>query len=125
MKVLNWSFTVMFVLFAALQYNDPDPYIWVPLYLYAAFLCMQSAKSRIFSKGYLFGMVIYLAYAIFLFFDRNGVISWAKDHDAESLVQTMKAERPWIEETREFGGLIILFISMLINYIRAKKTVGQ
>lgn len=121
MKALNWFFTVMFVLFGALQYNDPDPYIWVPLYLYAAFLCLQAAKGKFIPKAYLAGMIIYLVYAAFLFFDGDGVISWAKDHDAENLVQTMKAEKPWIEETREFGGLIILFSSMLINFFKSKK----
>ncbi|MFZ9660956.1 MAG: transmembrane 220 family protein [Chitinophagaceae bacterium] len=124
MKILNWFFSVMFVLFAALQYNDPDPYIWVPLYLYAAFLCMQAAKNRFYPKAFLVGMFIYIIYAAFLFFDSDGVISWAKNHDAENLVHTMKAEKPWIEETREFGGLIILFISMLANYLKSKKSVA-
>jgi hypothetical protein len=29
----------------------------------------------------------------------------------------MKAEKPWIEETREFGGLLILMIAMAVNLI--------
>ena len=121
MKILNWFFTVIFVLFAALQYNDPDPYVWVPLYLYAAFLCMQAAKSRFYPKAYVIGMIIYITYAAFLFFDADGVISWANEHAAENLVQTMKAEKPWIEETREFGGLVILFTSQIINFFSSQK----
>ena len=49
MRVFNWFFIVVFIIFAALQYNDPDPYIWVPIYLYAAFLCWLSIRKKILS----------------------------------------------------------------------------
>lgn len=125
MKFLNVFFVIIFLISAGLQYNDPDPYIWIPLYLYAAYLCWMVVKGRYMPKAYLAGMVVYLAYAAYLFFDKDGVISWAKDHDAENLVETMKASKPWIEETREFGGLMIMFVALLINYLASrKKTVA-
>ena len=125
MKILNIFFVIIFLISAGLQYNDPDPYIWMPLYLYSAFLCWQAVRGKYYTTAYLLGMLIYLAYATYLLFDKNGVISWARDHNAENLVETMKATKPWIEETREFGGLLIMFIAMLINYIvyRRKKLV--
>jgi hypothetical protein len=33
----------------------------------------------------------------------------------------MKAEQPWIEETREFFGLAILIVVLLIDYLYAKR----
>jgi hypothetical protein len=33
----------------------------------------------------------------------------------------MKAEQPWIEETREFGGLVMLIVVLLLNYLKGKK----
>jgi hypothetical protein len=45
------------------------------------------------------------------------VIDWIKEHDAENIVQTMKATKPWIEETREFLGLLILITALVINMI--------
>jgi len=33
----------------------------------------------------------------------------------------MKATKPWIEETREFGGLLILIVVLLINMAWLKK----
>jgi hypothetical protein len=33
----------------------------------------------------------------------------------------MKAEKPWIEETREFFGLVILTVVLAIDYFYAKK----
>jgi hypothetical protein len=121
MKFLNVFFVIIFLISAGLQYNDPDPYIWIPLYLYAAYLCWMVVKGKYLPKAYLAGMLVYLAYAAYLFFDKDGVISWAKDHDAENLVETMKASKPWIEETREFGGLMIMFVALLINYLASKK----
>jgi Ca2+/H+ antiporter len=121
MKMLNLVLCILFVIFAGLQYNDPDPFIWIPIYLFAAFLCWRAYKGIHHRSVYIVAIVIYLLYAIYLFFDTNGVISWASDHAAESIVQTMKAEKPWIEETREFGGLVILIVAMAINLKRHKK----
>jgi hypothetical protein len=121
MKFLNVFFVIIFLISAGLQYNDPDPYIWAPLYLYAAYLCWMVVKGKYLPKAYLAGMLVYLVYAVYLFFDKDGVISWAKDHDAENLVETMKASKPWIEETREFGGLMIMFVALLVNYLASKK----
>jgi len=121
MKIFNIFFCVLFILFAALQYNDPDPYLWIPIYGYAAVLCGLAFKNRYFPKAYIAGITVYMLYAIFLFFTKNGVLDWANEHNAENLVQTMKAEKPWIEDTREFGGLLILVAVLLINYLHSRK----
>ena len=121
MRIFNLVFCILFVLFAVLQYNDPDPYLWIPIYLYAAVLCWLAFKRQFFPKAYLFGIATYLIYAVYLIFTKNGVIDWYKKHDAENLVQTMKAEKPWIEDTREFGGLLILILVLAINYFFAKR----
>jgi hypothetical protein len=124
MKTVNIILSIVFLLFAALQYNDVDPYIWVPIYLLAAFLCWQASKGKFQAYLYVTGMLICLAYGAYLFFDKNGVLAWASEHAAESLVHSMKAETPWIEESREFGGLLIVFISLLINYIILRKSTS-
>ena len=115
MKIFNWFFIFCFIVFAALQYNDPDPYIWMPIYLYAAFLCWQSIKGKYNPKLYWIGYAGYVPYAIYKIFDANGVIDWiTKDH-SESLTETMKANKPWVEETREFFGLVIVISVLLID----------
>jgi hypothetical protein len=121
MKYFNLVFAILFVLFAGLQYNDPDPYWWIPIYLYAAVLCWLASRGKYFPKAYLAGIAVYLAYAVYLFFTKDGVLDWAREHDAENLVQTMKAEKPWIEDTREFGGLLILIVVMLIDFFYSKR----
>ena len=64
---------------------------------------------------------MYAVYATILFFDKTGVINWATVHHGENIASTMKAEQPWIEETREFGGLVMLIVVLLLNYLKGKK----
>ena len=116
MRTFNIVFAILFILFAALQYNDPDPYIWVPIYLYAAYLCYQAARKKFRPLLYLIGFVVFAGYAAYLFFDKTGVLSWAGEHGAENIVQSMKATKPWIEETREFGGLAMILAVMAVNF---------
>ena len=121
MRIFNFIFFLLFVFSAALQYNDPDPYIWMPIYLYGAVLCFLAFRGKYYPRAYLIGISVYLVYAGYLVFTKDGVLDWINQHNAESLVQTMKAEKPWIEDTREFGGLMILVVVLLIDYFYAKK----
>jgi hypothetical protein len=61
-----------------------------------------------------------IIYGFTLVFKKDGVISWFSDHDAESLVQSMKATKPWIENAREFGGLMIIAVFLIINLVKDK-----
>ena len=121
MKVFNLIFCLLFIFSAALQYNDPDPYLWMPIYLYGALLCWLAFRNKYYPKAYLIGIFIYLAYAIYLFFAKDGVLDWINKHNAEDIAATMKAEKPWIEETREFFGLVILVVVLAINYFYSGK----
>lgn len=125
MKTFNLVFTVLFILFAGLQYNDPDPFLWIPIYLFAAFLCWKASRGIYHKKLLWLGLGLYGLYAVYLLLDKNGVLSWANEHAAESLVTSMKAEKPWIEETREFGGLLILMAVFAVNLYYAAKAKGR
>lgn len=119
MKFFNIFFSVVFILFAVVQYNDPDPYLWVPIYLYPALLCflkfIQKPISRI---AYWAGFLVFGVYAIYKMFDTNGIIDWVQFHNASNIASTMKAEKPWIEESREFFGLLIILIVLGINFLK-------
>lgn len=125
MKLFNIFFCFVFIVFAGLQYNDPDPYIWVPIYLYTAILCWMAFRKRYFPKAYIAGIVVYAVYAVYKIFDANGLIDWMTKHHAQNLAETMKAEKPWIEESREFFGLMILIGVLLINFFYAKKQLRR
>ena len=125
MKSFNLIFTFLFILFAGLQYNDPDPLLWIPIYLFAAFLCWKAYKGIYHKRLMWLGLVLNGLYAVYLLLDKNGVLSWANEHAAESLVTSMKAEKPWIEETREFGGLLILIAVFALNLYHVLKLQGR
>ena len=121
MKVFNILFCILFLISAGLQYNDPDPYIWIPIYLYGAILCLLAFRNQFYPKAYLFGIVIFAGYALYFFFTENGVLDWIQKHNAENIAASMKASTPWIEDTREFFGLVILIVVLLVNLIYAKR----
>jgi len=117
MKIFNGFFVIIFIIFAGLQYNDPDPYIWMPIYLYAALLCWLSIRKKFFPPAYWAGFIVYGAYAVYKVFDKNGLLDWITKHNAQNIAGTMKAETPWVEETREFFGLVIVITVLTINYV--------
>ena len=121
MKVVNISFAVIFILFALLQYNDPDPYLWIPIYGYAAIVCMLNAGNKYDRFAHIAGIIFCIGFGIKQLFVRDGVLDWIRRYDTENLVQSMKATKPWIENTREFGGLIIIVLVLLINISTHKK----
>jgi hypothetical protein len=121
MKFFNLFFCIMFVFSAALQYNDPDPYIWMPVYLYGAIFCWLAFRNKYYPKAYMAGTMIFAGYALYLFFAKDGVLDWIKLHHAENIAGSMKATKPWIEATREFFGLLILIAVLLIDYFHARK----
>jgi hypothetical protein len=89
--------------------------------MYAAVLCWLAFRNKYYPKWYLAGIIVYTAYAIGLIFWKNGVIDWISKHDAANITETMKTDQPWIEETREFFGLVILIIVLLVDFFYAKR----
>ena len=121
MKIFNLIFCFIFIVFGALQYNDPDPYLWIPIYLFAAFLCWKASKGVFHPMTTLIGIAFFTGYAIYKIFDPNGLIDWVNIHHAENIAETMKAEKPWVEESREFFGLVIIISVLVTNYFYGRK----
>lgn len=121
MKKFNIAFVFIFVLFALVQVNDPDPFLWMPIYGYAALVCFLNARMQYDFYGHLAAIIFCSVFAARLVLIKDGVIDWFSIHHAENIVQSMQATKPWIEYTREFGGLLIIIIVMIINIIKHKK----
>jgi hypothetical protein len=124
-KVFHLVFGVLFLICAGLQWNDPDPYLWIPLYLLSALSCAYAFKGISAVRLNSFNIVVYAAYAVYLFVVKDGVISWATEHHFDSLTHSMLASAPWIENTREFGGLFIMLVVCAINLYVSKKQVSD
>jgi len=121
MRIFNLIFFFIFLSFAGLQYNDPDPYIWIPIYGYGALFCWLAFRGKYHPYAYLLGIIVYSAYAGFKFFEPDGVWDWITKHNSQNIADSMKATTPWVEETREFFGLMILIVVLLIDYFYSRK----
>ena len=121
MKIFNLTFCLLFIVCAGLQYNDPDPYVWMPLYLFSAALCWLAFRQKFYPRLYLTGIAVYAVYAIYLFLTKDGMLDWIREHQSENIAQEMKATKPWIEATREVLGLLIMIIVLLIEYFYSKR----
>lgn len=117
MKIANIILAILFTIFAVVQYNDPDPLLWISLYLLVAAIAGLAAVN-IFPKwvirGALIGCVIGLGVLLPDFMD------WLNT-GAESITETMKTEKPHIELTREFLGLLICAIALGFQLWQARR----
>ena len=120
MKILFGTLTLIFVLFAAVQYNDPDPVPWILYYLAVAVLMGAAAMDK-----YLKWQLIVIAIVTIggLVYFSPGVYDWAINHNAENIAQQMKADKIYIEETREFFGLIISLAAVALVYWKGRKNL--
>jgi len=114
--ILNVIFFISFLGFAYVNLNDKDAYIWVPIYTLPAILCGLAVFDKIFPTVNLVVMGFYVAYAIYLFFAKDGVLDWFTKYNRKSIVESMQATKPYIEQTREFFGLLIVTGALALNY---------
>ena len=116
LSILNAIFCVSFILFAYVNLNDSDSWLWVPIYMVAAICCGFAIFDIFYPRIYLGAISFYLIYAIILFFAKDGVRDWILKYRSPSLVESMQASKPYIEKTREFFGLLIISAALAINY---------
>jgi hypothetical protein len=119
MKIVNIILCIMFLLFLGVQYNDPDPYLWMPIYGFVAAVCGMAAVKKYNKTFILIGLSILTIYTLTYIPD---FFAWIK-MGMPSIVETMKAEKSYVELTREFGGLVICDAVLLWQYFQSKKVV--
>ena len=116
MIILDVIFCLAFLWFAYLNLNDPDAWLWVSIYLFAALCCGAAVFGWYFPVAYIVGIAFYFGYALVLFFAKDGVWEWITKYQMQNIAATMQASSPWIEKTREFFGLLIASGALLIHY---------
>ena len=119
---VNIFFCLSFIGFAYLNLNDVDPWIWVPLYLVPAYFCGAIVYNKFYPKLYLLFIAIFTVYAGYYFFTPDGVLDWIVKYNEANIVGQMHADKLYIEQTREFGGLAIVIFVLLGNYLAVRKS---
>ncbi|MFP4094842.1 MAG: transmembrane 220 family protein [Cyclobacteriaceae bacterium] len=108
MKIINFIIAVLFALFAAFQFNDPDGFTWMIIYAYVAIMAGMAAFGRYNLALLIPGIAIFSLYFIFLLPSIFELIS-----SGEDLMNRMAPEKEYIEQSREAGGLLIGLITLI------------
>jgi hypothetical protein len=119
MKIFNLIFAFIFLIFAALQYNDPDPYLWIPIYGAMVVVCTLAA-FKIYNRWAI--IILSAGYITFSFTYWNSVAEWlAQPHLSVLFDEGMKMQYLYVEEAREFLGLWICIAVLVIDYFFLRK----
>jgi hypothetical protein len=113
MKIIKIFFAVLFLLFAFVQINDPDPALWILIYGAMVYVSIMAFLNRyqtgimvVMAAGYLIMTIIYF----------DGFSTWLGSPNRSWLFDDIrKMEYPYIEEAREFLGLLIC-LAVLVFY---------
>jgi len=107
-KVVDVILVILFVLFAIVQWNDPDSLLWILMYLAVAGVAAQPLIGKYYEKltiGFLGVLVVSLLTYV------PAVIDWFSD-GMPTITGSMKASSKYIELVREFFGLLISIVAV-------------
>lgn len=119
MRVVNFILAVLFLVFAFVQINDPDPLIWILIY---GAMAVASVMAIFAYYPFRFLLALLVAYTVYSFTYFDGVVEWLRqDNKAGLFDEIAKMEHWYIEEAREFLGLLICIIVLVIYIILARR----
>ncbi|MBK8292533.1 MAG: transmembrane 220 family protein [Flammeovirgaceae bacterium] len=119
MKILNFIFAILFLVFAFVQINDPDPALWILIYGNMAVLSILAMFKIHFRIWIMVTAGLYIIYAAIL---APGAYEWFQSPDKTLLFDDLaKMQNLYIEETREFLGLVICLAVLTFHFLRSKR----
>ena len=117
MRVLYIILSVLFTLFAVVQFNDLDPWFWVSYYLFIALLAGAASFGKYNKYAVLAALAISVVELFSLFPEFQ---TWLND-GMPSIVESMKAETPYVEFVREFLGLFVGVVAIVFIWTQRNK----
>ena len=118
MKIINILLTIIFILSAYVQLNDPDPWLWVAIYGLVAGISAAAIFKKYNMIIVYIGIVICVIGIGMLFPE---LIKWIK-MGTPNIAETMKTDRPYIEFVREFFGLFIALAALVFHFFQMNFT---
>jgi hypothetical protein len=107
------SFNVLLLLaFATLQWNDPDPVLWIIFYALCAavpLLALLNKPLKIVCSLALIACLIEMTRTA------EGAYNYYLHMTEEPLMQSMNPNKPYIEEAREFLGALIALALVVLS----------
>lgn len=117
-KTLFLTFSLIMLSFVVVQYNDPDPWLWMTIYGTVAIFLTLGAFKIYFPIPMYIQMSLMAAGILYLF---PSVIDWITLEKGENLMQQMNNTKLYIEETRECGGLIVALSFLILLWSNFRK----
>lgn len=123
MKLVSASLAFLFLVFAIVQLNDPDPLIWASIYLFMVALSVAAFLQKLNRFLFLLAMVPFIVMLIGLW---PGLFIWIQSPDRSLIFDDIaKMQNIYIEEAREFFGLSICILSLLFYFIKSNKIKAE
>jgi len=116
-KSIYLLFGITLLGFAGLQFNDPDPFIWVSFYLVCALIPLLLLADKFYRP--LFGAAMFIC-LVEIINSAPGAYQYYLHMAEEPLMQGMNPQKPYIEECREFLGAAIALALVLLSGILTK-----
>ncbi|NIJ45526.1 hypothetical protein FHR24_001994 [Wenyingzhuangia heitensis] len=116
-KTINIILFVLFSLFAVVQLNDPDSAVWFSIYAAVAVICVYSAFKTLPKLFLIVVIALLLGYSLFYF---SLFIDYLQIDHKEEIFGTMVYEKPYLEGSREFMGLLIAALGVLYQLKKRK-----
>ncbi len=105
-KAVNILMVLLFVLAASVQLNDPDPLVWISVYLASAVFCVAHALGKLPPYWPMALSLVATLWALTLVPTFLGQVS------AAEVFGTARMQSEEAEVAREFGGLMIVSVWM-------------
>jgi hypothetical protein len=112
MKWFNYVVIITGLSSAIVQWNDPDPIIWIIAYLGITTLAVFDLTNR---SHKFFTVMLFTAYLIAFLTYLPDALQWIQD-GMPSVVESMKAESMYIELVREAGGLLLCLTCTFVYF---------
>ncbi|MDB9994933.1 transmembrane 220 family protein [Flavobacteriaceae bacterium] len=103
-KIKNLILILLFAIFALLQLNDLDGELWFSIYLIVSLLCLYNTFKAIPKSILILSIIALMTYSAFHF---SLFIDYLNTENKEEIFGEMVYDKPYLEGTREFIGLLL------------------
>jgi len=117
-KITNFILCVLFIIFALLQLNDPDGILWFSIYFIVAIICLYHNFKPIPKSFLVLTLIALLAHSAFHF---SLFIDYLETENKKEIFGEMVYDKPYLEGTREFIGLLIAALGIVYQLKIRKK----
>lgn len=112
-QIIDAVLAILFIAFAAVQYNDPDLLLWIAIYGIVGLVSVGAFFGKYHNYTLVSLILIITVWSLILV---PNLFSWLGTSDLAEIAGEMMSDKPYIEGTREFGGLLIADMALFYHW---------